>query len=83
VEDIDGCLAEAVEGLFDHGLDEYIVSVHVLKTLLAGREEIRAVSAQEIGKIIAAGLNRFINSPLRRKQVRRTVHQAVSFVEKE
>jgi len=83
VEDMDGFLTKAVDGLFDHGLDEYIVSVHVLKTLLAGREEIRAVSVQEIGKTIAAGLNRFINSPLRRKQVRRTVHQAVSFVEKE
>ena len=83
VDDIDEFLVRAEAGLFDHGLDEFIVSVHVLKTLLAGQEEIRAASTQELASIIAAGLNRFMGSPLRRKQVRRTVHQAVSFVEKE
>ena len=35
VEDADAFLASAVEGIFDHGCGEFIVSVHLLKTVMA------------------------------------------------
>ena len=80
------CLASATlcaqsTGLqFDHGVDEFIVSVHLLKTALAVRDEIREGLSGEVEQVLAAALNRFLNSPLKRKHVRRAVHQAMSFV---
>lgn len=80
VEDPEAFLDEAVEGLFDHGIDEFIVSVHRLKTVMAAREELRAGPPAEIADLIAAGLNRFLHARLKRKQVRRNVYQAMKFV---
>lgn len=80
VEDKEAFFAKAVDGLFDHGLDEFIVSVHLLKTILGAREEFQHGVPQEVGEALVAGLNRFLGSPLRRKHVRRTVHQAMAFV---
>jgi hypothetical protein len=70
----------AVDGLFDHGRDENIVAVHLLKTTLAARAEIAEGPADEAASLIAAGMNRFLNSPLRRRHVRRTMRQAIEFV---
>ncbi len=66
--------------MFDHGLDEYIVSVHFVKTLLAAREEVRSGAAAEAVAPLAAALNRLVNSPLKRKHTRRTAQQAINFV---
>ena len=80
VEDVDGFFHEVVERLFDHGVDEFIVSVHLLKTVMAAREEVRAGIPEEVADLVAAAVNRFLNSPLKRKQVRRTAYQAMKFV---
>ena len=80
VADFDAFLARAVEGLYDHGCGEFIVSVHLLKTVLAVREELRAEPPAEVADALAAGLNRFLNARLKRRQVRRSVHQAMKFV---
>ena len=80
VEDAEGFFAGAVEQLFDHGRDEYIVSVHLLKTLLAAREEIRAAPGAAAAAPLPAALNRLLNSTLKRKHTRRTAHQAMAFV---
>jgi len=37
----------------------------------------------EAATYLAAALNRFINSPLKRRQARRTAHQSLQFVAKE
>ena len=66
--------------LFDHGREENIVAVHLLKTTLAARAEIEACPDDEASRILAAGVNRFLNSPLRRRHVRRTMRQAIKFV---
>jgi len=68
--------------VLDHGQGEYIVSVHWLKLALAVREEVGEISGQQRGYLVAA-LNRFINSPLKRRQARRTAHQSLQFVAKE
>ena len=80
VDDADAFLASAVEGLFDHGAGEFIVSVHLLKTVLAAREELRAEPPAEVAGLLAAGLNRFLHARLKRRQVRRSVYQAMKFV---
>ena len=80
VEDAGALIEQAVEGLFDHGIDEFIVSVHRLKTVMAAREELRADPPAEVADLITAGLNRFLHARLKRKQVRRNVYQAMKFV---
>jgi hypothetical protein len=71
----------ALEGLFDHGRDEYIESVHVLKTLLAVRRLVgRRKDDAELVDVLLAAFNRFAHASLRRKHVRRTARQAMKFV---
>jgi nitrite reductase/ring-hydroxylating ferredoxin subunit/limonene-1,2-epoxide hydrolase len=80
VEDPERFFESAIESLFDHGRDEYIVSVHFLKTLLAAREEARTDPASEATGPLVASLNRLVNSTLKRKHTRRVAHQAMEFV---
>jgi hypothetical protein len=68
--------------ILDHGQAEYIVSVHWLKLALAVREEMQELPTEQ-ATYLAAALNRFINSPLKRRQARRTAHQSLQFVAKE
>ena len=76
-------IAEQVARLFDHGQGEFIVLVHQLKTTLAVREEIGAGVPVAIADALCAALNRFLHSPLKRRRVQRSAHQAISFVEHE
>ena len=69
--------------LFDHGRDEFIVSVHLLKTSLAVREEFNFGMASETQATVLAALNRFLHSPLKRKQTRRTARQSINFVSRD
>lgn len=78
-DDLDGYFSQVLERVFDHGLGEYIVSVHVLKTALAVREECSMLSPQQ-ASILAAALNRFMHSPLKRRHSRRTAYQSLQFV---
>ena len=71
---------EITEMLMDHGQSEYIVSVHLLKTVQAVK---RLSSLPRIGaasEVALAALNRLLSSPLRRKMVRRTARQAMHFI---
>ena len=80
VDDAEAFLESAVEGLYDHGAGEFIVSVHLLKTVLATRDELRTDPPAEVAELLAAGLNRFVHARLKRRQVRRSVYQAMKFV---
>lgn len=75
-------LKQLFDRLYDHGQDEYIVSVHLVKTALAVHEEMGGLP-EEKSEILSAALNRFFNSPLKRKQTKRTAYQSIQFVEKE
>ena len=75
-------LAE-VERAVDHDIDEFIVSVHRLKTLLAARALVAQGLSARTGALVLAGVNRYLHSPARFKQIRRTVHQAMQFVAKD
>jgi nitrite reductase/ring-hydroxylating ferredoxin subunit len=80
--DIETGIKSLIERVLDHGQGEYIVSVHWLKLALAVREEIAGLDVEQ-AKYLTAALNRFINSPLKRRQARRTAHQSLQFVAKE
>ena len=79
VADPDGFFAAALARVLDHGQPENIVAVHVLKTTLAARTE--AEATDDADGMLLAGLNRFLHSPIRRRHVRRTMRQAMAFVE--
>ena len=83
VTGVDDFFADSIDNLFDHARDEYIVSVHILKTLLAGRKLARSRPDREGTREVLAALNRFLNEPLKRKHVRRTVRQAMAFIQRD
>ena len=83
VADIDAYMDSAVERLFDHGDPEFIISVHLLKTTLAVREELVRGLPEEVAALCVAALRRFLETPIKRKHLRRTVSQALSFVARE
>ena len=68
--------------VLDHGEAEHIVSVHLLKTALSVREEAALLTADE-ARLLVAALTRFFESPLKRRQARRTAHQSLQFVARE
>ena len=81
-DDLDGKMNHLLERVMDHGQGEYIVSVHLLKTALAVREEIVNLSKADV-EVLVAALTRLFDSPLKRRQARRTAHQSLQFVSKE
>ncbi|MDH3762377.1 MAG: Rieske 2Fe-2S domain-containing protein [Gammaproteobacteria bacterium] len=81
-ENMENKLAVLIERVLDHGQGEHIVSVHLLKSVLAVRQEIRDLDSCD-AEILVAALTRFFDSPLKRRQVRRTAFQSLQFVAKE
>ncbi len=73
-------LSDVGARLLDHGQDEYIVSVHLLKTAEAVRCLALSGEAGLAADVALAALNRLLHSPVRRKMVRRTARQAMRFV---
>ncbi len=80
VTDRAGFFAGVEAMLLDHGQDEYIVSVHLLKTAEAVRCLASSRETGGAGDLALAALNRLVHSPVRRKMVRRTARQAMRFV---
>ncbi len=80
VDDTDAFLESTLNGLFDHGQFEYIVTAHLVKTASAVADEVARKPGAPWVPILTAGLNRFMNSPLKRRHPMRTAKQAVSFV---
>ena len=81
-EDYREQLQSLMQRVMDHGVDEHIVSVHLLKTALAIREEIEGLEPTA-ARLLVAALTRFFASPLKRRQARRTAHQSLQFVARE
>ena len=80
VSDVDEFFIRTIANLHDHDCEEFIVSAHLIKTVLAARLELQTNAPAEVREHLAAAINRFLNSPLKRKQARRTAHQAMKFV---
>ncbi len=70
--------------ILDHGTHAPIFSAHILKTSLAVLEEAKIDGrSKATQKVLYASLNRFINSPIKQKHIRRTAYQAVDLVSKD
>ena len=78
VEDRRAFAAEATDRLFDHGLDQFIISVHLLKTLNAGLALAKACPSA--APTLYAALNRFGSARFKRRHVLRTARQMRTFV---
>jgi nitrite reductase/ring-hydroxylating ferredoxin subunit len=81
VSDLRIFLAERTAGLFDHGRDRFIISVHLIKTLLAGAALMTALPDK--APLIAAALNRFLDAPMKGRHVLRTARQMRELVAQE
>ena len=81
VRDVDGFLASSAIELFDHGRDRFIVSVHLLKTLLAGKALIAALPDQ--APLLAASLNRLLRARMKGRNVLRSARQMLALVKQE
>ena len=80
---VEGFVDRAFQSLFDHGQPEPIVSAHLIKTLSAADAELQAAPEAGWRDDLLAGLNRFLNSPLKRKHLMRMATQSIAFVEAE
>jgi len=69
--------------LLDHGQFEYIVACHLLKLATAVQEEIAAAPEAPWRADLLAGLNRLLNTPIKRKFTLRTARQSLDFVARE
>jgi len=81
VSNIREFLDRRVSGLFDHGRDRFIISVHLLKTLLAGEALLAALPDK--APLIAAALNRLLDAPMKGRHVLRTARQMRELVAQE
>ena len=81
MNDTHAFMEDAIEGLFDHGAGEFIVSVHLAEDGDGGeRGAARRASRPKSPPCSWRALNRFLHSRLKRRQVRRSVYQAMKFV---
>jgi len=69
--------------LLDHGLPEPIISCHRVKLLYAVMEDVRERPEAPWVNGALAALNRFVNSPIKRKHSLRIATQALQFVARE
>lgn len=81
-DDVDSKIEKLLKRVLDHGQGEHIVAVHLLKTALAVRREIHGLERSD-AELLVAALTRFFESPLKRRQTRRTAFQSLQFVAKE
>jgi nitrite reductase/ring-hydroxylating ferredoxin subunit len=81
VPDVAAFIAARRNALFDHGRDRFIISVHLIKTLLAGVTLMEILPAQ--APLLAASLNRFLTAPMKGRHVLRTARQMWDLVDQE
>lgn len=83
VNDTETFWQKTMEKIYDHGIGAPIFAAHLLKTAMAVREETERNISEETKIYLLASLNRFLNSPIKGKHVKRTVKQSVSLVQKD
>jgi nitrite reductase/ring-hydroxylating ferredoxin subunit len=81
VADANRFIDASVAGLFDHGRDRFIISVHLTKTLLAGANLMRVNPT--LAPTLTAALNRFLHANMKGRHVLRTARQMRELVEQE
>lgn len=80
VSDPAAFLEARLRALFDHGQPEFIVSCHLMKILAATEAEVAAAPDAAFAPVLLAAVNRFLQSPLKRRHGLRAARQALDFV---
>jgi nitrite reductase/ring-hydroxylating ferredoxin subunit len=80
VGDPDAFLARETAALYDHGVPEPLIACHRLKVLTALKDEIAARPGRPAEADMLAAVNRFLNSPLKRRHSLRHARQSLAFV---
>jgi nitrite reductase/ring-hydroxylating ferredoxin subunit len=83
VADREAFLSREMEQLYDHGIPEPIVACHRLKVLFALEDELRAAPDAPWAEAMFAAVNRYLSTPMKRRQGLRTATQALDFIAKE
>jgi hypothetical protein len=83
VSDPRAFLNSEMDKLYDHGLAEPIIYCHRLKVVFALEGEWQAAPDASWRDVMFAGVNRFLNTPIKRHHGLRTAHQALDFIAKE
>ena len=74
--------ADAYERMLDHGIDDPVFPVHLLKTASAVEVELR-YATPTCREVLLASLNRYLHSPVKMKHVRRLARQAITLVSRD
>lgn len=82
VADADTFFSGVHEMLLDHGVRLPIFAAHLVKTAQAVQEELD-VASDACRRYLLASLNRFLNSPIKQKHVRRFARQAIALVSRD
>jgi len=80
VADTDAFVAREMAALYDHGLVEPIIACHRLKMLFALKDELNASPDAPWTNIMCAAVNRFLNTPMKRRHSLRNARQALEFI---
>jgi hypothetical protein len=76
-------VAEEMGRLYDHGVPEPIIACHRIKVLFALEDEIAAAPGAPWTAVACAAVNRYLNSPTKRRHGVRLAKQARAFIDKE
>ncbi|MGH6972465.1 MAG: Rieske 2Fe-2S domain-containing protein, partial [Caulobacteraceae bacterium] len=83
VDDPKAFVAEEMARLYDHDAVEPIVACHRLKVLFALEDEIAAAPGAPWTATLSAAVNRYLNTPMKRRHGLRLARQARAFVAQE
>ena len=83
VGDEDKFMAQCMEKLLDHGINEPIVVAHLVKNYCAMKCELNECRSPETRKLLTQSYHRFMLSPFKRKHLKRNVKQAIDLVAKD
>jgi nitrite reductase/ring-hydroxylating ferredoxin subunit len=81
VDDPQAFWREARARILDHGRGRFIISAHLIKTLLAA--ERLAVMHPTLSPLLAAAINRFLRASIKERHIRRTARQMLDLVAQE
>ena len=83
VADPEGFLKREMGRLYDHGVPEPIIACHRLKVLFALEDELGAAPGAPWAGVMCAAVNRYLNTPMKRRHSLRLARQARAFAARE
>ena len=83
VTDAKAFLGREMARLYDHGVPEPIIACHRLKVLFALEDELAAAPDAPWAPVMCAAVNRYLNTPMKRRHSLRLARQARAFAARE